>query len=157
MPNSSPKKVVFISSFLPRKCGIATFTSDLINSTALAGKGEFEPLVVAMQSGEQKYKDPVKFEIRQNVKSDYVCAADYINFSHVDVVCVQHEFGLFGGDAGSYLSLLLNRLKAPIITTLHTVLDEPDSVLHKSLVDVCNVSYKVITMNERGVSMLRDI
>lgn len=157
MPKGSPKKVVFISSFLPRKCGIATFTSDLIKSTALAAKGEFEPQVVAMQSGEQKYNDPVKFEIRQNVKSDYICAADYINFSHVDVVCVQHEFGLFGGEGGSYLSLLLNRLKAPIITTLHTVLDEPDSVIHKSLVDVCNVSYKIITMNERGVSMLRDI
>jgi len=157
MPKSSPKKVVFISSFLPRKCGIATFASDLIKNTALAAKGDFEPQVVAMQSGDQKYADPVKFEIRQNVKSDYICAADYINFSHVDAVCVQHEFGLFGGEAGAYLSLLLNRLKAPIITTLHTVVDEPDSVTHKSLVDVCNVSYKVITMNERGVSMLRDI
>ncbi len=157
MPKSSPKKVAFISSFLPRKCGIATFTSDLIKSTALAAKGEFEPQVVAMRSGDQKYADPVKFEIRQNVKSDYICAADYINFSHVDAVCVQHEFGLFGGEGGSYLSLLLNRLKAPIITTLHTVLDEPDSAFHKSLADVCNVSYKVITMNERGVSMLRDM
>ncbi len=157
MPKNTPKKVVFISSFLPRKCGIATFTSDLIKSTELAAKGAFEPLVVAMRSGDQKYKDPVKFEIRQNVKSDYICAADYINFSHVDAVCVQHEFGLFGGDAGSYLSLLLNRLKAPIITILHTVIDEPGPVYYKSLVDVCNVSYKVITMNERGVGMLRDI
>ncbi|MHC4534021.1 MAG: glycosyltransferase family 4 protein [Planctomycetota bacterium] len=157
MPKSSPKKVVFISSFLPRKCGIATFTSDLIHSTALAAKGAFEPLVVAMQSGDQKYQDPVKFEIRQNVKSDYICAADYINFSHVDAVCVQHEFGLFGGNAGAYLGLLLNRLKAPIITTLHTVSDEPGQAYSKSLVDVCNVSYKVITMNKRGVGMLRDI
>jgi len=157
MTKGSPKKVVFISSFPPRKCGIATFTSDLIKSTASAAKGEFEPLVVAMQSGDQKYNDPVKFEIRQNVKNDYICAADYINFSHVDVVSVQHEFGLFGGEAGAYLSLLLNRLKAPIIITLHTVIDEPDADYHKALVDVCNASYKVITMNERGVSMLRDI
>jgi len=157
MAKSSPKKVVFISSFLPRKCGIATFTSDLIKSTASAAKGEFEPLVVAMRSGDQKYDDPVKFEIRQNVKNDYICAADYINFSHVDVVSVQHEFGLFGGDAGAYLSLLLNRLKAPIITTLHTVIDEPAPAYLKSLTDVCNASYRVITMNERGVSMLRDI
>ncbi len=157
MPKSTPKKVVFISSFLPRKCGIATFTSDLIASTTTAAKGEFEPLVVAMRSGDQKYDDPVKFEIHQDVKSDYICAADYINFSHVDLVCVQHEFGLFGGEAGTYLSLLLNRLKAPIITTLHTVLDEPEPVYHRSLVEVCNASHKVITMNERGVSMLRDI
>jgi len=157
MAKDSTKKVAFISSSLPRKCGIATFTSDLINNTATAAKGEFEPLVVAMRSEDHKYNDPVKFEIRQNVKSDYISAADYINFSHVDVVSVQHEFGLFGGDAGSYLSLLLDRLKAPTITTLHTVLDDPNPAYHKSLVDVCNASYKVITMNERGVDMLRDI
>jgi len=158
MAKGSTKKVAFISSFPPRKCGVATFTSDLIDNTATAAKGEFEPLVVAMRSdNELKYNDPVKFEIRQNVKSDYICAADYINFSHIDVVSMQHEFGLFGGDAGSYLSLLLDRLKAPTITTLHTVLDDPNPAYHKSLVDVCNASYKVITMNERGVGMLRDI
>ncbi len=157
MVKGPSKKVAFISSFPPRKCGIATFTSDLINSIASAAKGEFEPLVVAMRSEDYKYNDPVKFEIRRKVKSDYICAADYINFSHIDLVSLQHEFGLFGGDAGSYLSLLLNRLKAPIITTLHTILDEPNPAYHKSLLEVCKASYKVITMNERGVSMLRDI
>ena len=158
MAKGTAKKVAFISSFPPRKCGIATFTSDLIKNLALAAKGEFEPLVVAMRSdSDQKYNDPVKFEIRQNVKNDYICAADYINFSHVDIVSVQHEFGLFGGQAGSYLSLLLNRLKPPIITTLHTVLNTPASDYHKSLVDVCNASYKVITMNERGVDMLAGV
>jgi hypothetical protein len=126
MVKGSTKKVAFVSSFLPRKCGIATFTSDLINSIALATKSDFEPLVVAMRSDtDLKYSDPVKFEIRQDVKRDYICAADYVNFSHVDVVSIQHEFGLFGGDGGAYLSLLLNRLKAPVITTLHTVLDDP--------------------------------
>ena len=157
MAKSTPKKVVFISSFPPRKCGIATFTSDLIDNTSLAAKGEFEPLVVAMRAEDNKYNDPVKFEIRQNVKSDYICAADYINFSHVDLVSVQHEFGLFGGEAGSYLSLLLDRLKAPVVSTLHTVLDDPSPPYFKSLVDLCKASYKIITMNERGVSMLRDI
>ncbi|MHC4110840.1 MAG: glycosyltransferase family 4 protein [Planctomycetota bacterium] len=158
MAKGTKKKVAFISSFPPRKCGIGTFTSDLIKSSSIAAKGQFEPLVVAMRSESNlKYNDPVKFEIRQDVKSDYICAADYINFSHVDLVSVQHEYGLFGGEAGSYLSLLLNRLKAPIITTLHTLLDDPDPAYHKSLVDVCKVSYKVITMNERGLTMLRDI
>ena len=158
MAKSTAKKVAFISSFLPRKCGIATFTSDLIKNAALSAKGAFEPLVVAMQSDNAlKYEDPVKFEIRQNVKNDYICAADYINFSHVDVVSVQHEFGLFGGEGGSYLSLLLNRLKAPVVTTLHTVLDDPIPAYHKSLVDVCKASYQVITMNERGIDMLRNI
>ena len=158
MAKGSKKKVAFISSYPPRKCGIATFTSDLIKNTGPAAKGQFEPLVVAMRSGNDlKYKDPVKFEIRQDVKSDYICAADYINFSHVDLVSVQHEFGLFGGDAGSYLSLLLNRLRTPIITTFHTVLDDPDATIHKSLIEVCEASYKVITMNKRGLAMLHDI
>jgi len=158
MVKRAKKRVVFISSFPPRKCGIATFTSDLIRSAAAAARGEFEPLVVAMRSGEDlKYDDPVKFEIRQDVKRDYISAADYINFSHVDFVSVQHEFGLFGGEGGSYLNLLLNRLKAPIVTTLHTVLDEPEETYHKAMVEVCDASHKVITMNERGVTMLRDV
>jgi glycosyltransferase involved in cell wall biosynthesis len=124
----------------------------------VAAKGEFEPLVVILQSDNSlRYSDPVRFEIRQNVRSDYICAADYINFSHVDLVSVQHEFGLFGGPAGSYLGLLLKRLKAPIITTLHTVLHEPAPDYRRALVDVCDCSHRVITMNERGVAMLREI
>lgn len=158
MAKESVKKVAFISSFIPRKCGIATFTSDLITNVSACAKGGFEPLVVALRAENNLvYKDPVKFEIRQNVKSDYVSAADYINFSHVDLVSVQHEFGLFGGEAGAYLNLLLNRLNAPVITTLHTVLNDPDAAYHKSMVDLCNASHKVITMNERGVSMLTEI
>ncbi|MHC4754390.1 MAG: glycosyltransferase family 4 protein [Planctomycetota bacterium] len=152
------KKVAFISSFLPRKCGIATFTSDLITNIEKTAKEDFEPLVVAMRSDSNlKYNDPVKFEIRQNVKNDYICAADYINFSHVDAVSVQHEFGLFGGDAGSYLNLLLKRLNAPIITTLHTVLNDPTPEYKKSLIELCNASQTVIVMNERGIDMLSNI
>ena len=157
MANSAAKKVVFISTFPPRKCGIATFTSDLSKNTEAAANGGFEPLVVAMSTGNLKYEYPVKFEIRQNVKSDYICAADYINFSHVDAVSVQHEFGLFGGRAGSYLGLLLNRLKAPIITTLHTVIDDPNPDFRQSMIDVCSASATIVTMNERGLGMLRDV
>ena len=120
---NTQKKVAFISSYTPRKCGIATFTSDLIDNLGLTANGEFEPLVIAMQSSiELEYKKPVKLEIRKNIKYDYVSAADYINFSDVDVVSIQHEFGLFGGEGGSYLSLLLGRLNKPVVTTLHTVL-----------------------------------
>jgi len=158
MAKVSAMKVAFISSFPPRKCGIATFTSDLISNTAAAAKGDFEPLVVAMRSDSAlKYNDPVKFEIRQNVKHDYICAADYINFSSVDLVCVQHEFGLFGGEGGSYLNLLLNRLSAPIITSLHTILDEPAPEYYESMAALCEASHKVITMNSRGVDMLQEI
>ena len=117
MTRSSTRRVAFISSFPPMRCGIATFTSDLVRSVSSAGRGQFQPLVVAIRSDEElRYENPVKFEVRQSVKSDYISAADYINFSHVDVVSAQHEFGLFGGEAGSYLSLLLTRLNAPVIT-----------------------------------------
>jgi len=158
MVKHSARKVAFVSSFLPRQCGIATFTSDLIKGIKRSAGDEFEPLVVAMQSShEYRYREPVKFEIRANVKNDYVCAADYINFSHVNVVSIQHEFGLFGGAGGSYLSLLLNQLNAPIITTLHTVLEEPPEEYFKSLRNVCEASHKIIVMNKRGVSMLHEI
>lgn len=152
------KRVVFICTYAPRKCGIATFTSDLIKSTSAAAEGQFEPLVVTMQSDPAlRYDDPVKFEIRQNVRKDYICAADYINFSHVDLVSVQHEFGLFGGQAGAYLGLLLKRLKAPVVTTLHTVLEHPEPDYRDAMVELFERSDVLVTMNERGVDMLSDI
>jgi glycosyltransferase involved in cell wall biosynthesis len=152
------KKVAFISSYLPRRCGIATFTSDLINNVSGAGGQEFEPVVIAMQSGaELEYESPVKLKIRKDFKHDYFSAADYINFSNIDLLSVQHEFGLFGGDAGSYLSLLLQRVRKPVVTTLHTVLDKPSPEYFDSTIDVCRASDKVIVMNERGISMLQDI
>ena len=158
MSTAMVKKVAFVSTFPPKRCGIATFTSDLITNTALAGGDRFEPLVFAMQSDDEcNYSNPVKFEIRSKVKNDYISAANYINFSSVDIVSIQHEFGMFGGEAGSYLNLLLSRVHAPIVTTLHTVLQAPDEHYYQSTVDVCKASHKVIVMNERGVEMLRDI
>lgn len=158
MAKDAKKRVVFISTFPPRKCGIATFTADLIRNVDAAAGGRFEPLVVTMQSDQAlKYAEPVKFEIRQNVRRDYICAADYVNFSHVDLVSVQHEFGLFGGEAGSYLSLLLKRLKAPVITTLHTVLGDPEPGYRTAMMDLCACSDLVVTMNERGVTMLSEV
>jgi glycosyltransferase involved in cell wall biosynthesis len=152
------RKIAFISSFLPKKCGIATFTSDLVKNVKAAAGKNFEPLVVAMQSESNcHYTNPVKFEVRYNIKKDYICAADYLNFSHVDIVSIQHEFGLFGGDAGSYLNLLLRRVNAPVVTTLHTVLEEPDPNYYHSTVDICELSHKVIVMNQRGIGMLTNI
>ncbi|UCF43437.1 MAG: glycosyltransferase family 4 protein, partial [Planctomycetota bacterium] len=153
-----PRKVAFISSYKPRKCGIATFTGDLINSLRPAGGDEFEPVVIAMESGaELKYDKPVKLKIRKDIKYDYISAADYINFTDVDVVSIQHEFGLFGGNGGSYLNLLLKRLNKPVITTLHTVLEKPSGDYLDSLIQLCEASDEVIVMNRRGVKMLEDI
>ncbi len=152
------KRIAFISSYAPRKCGIATFTSDLINNLGLAGSVGFEPVVIAMESGaELEYDEPVKLKIRKNAKCDYISAANRINFTDVDIVSVQHEFGLFGGEGGSYLSLLLERVNKPVVTTLHTVLEKPSAEYFDSLADVCEASDKVIVMNKRGIRMLREI
>ncbi len=152
------RNIAFVSSFLPRKCGIATFTSDLIENAKRSAGHRLSPLVVAME-GNQKfdYDDIVKFEIRRNVKNDYISAADYINFSGISLVSLQHEYGLFGGNCGSYISLLLNRLNKPIITTLHTILDEPSEYQYKILCDIADASYKIAVMSHRGITMLKEI
>jgi glycosyltransferase involved in cell wall biosynthesis len=157
MLRETAKKVAFISSYAPRKCGIATFTSDLIANIKLASDGDFDPVIIAMEHGDEfDYGKSVKVRIRKDVKHDYIRAADYINFSDIDVVSVQHEFGLFGGEGGSYLSLLLGRVNKPVITTLHTVLERPSLGYFYSLIDVCEASDKVIVMNRRGIRMLQN-
>lgn len=120
--------------------------------------GRFTPVIVAMQSdSSQRFRAPVECVIRQDVRSDYMEAADFINSAGVDAVSVQHEFGLFGGQAGSYIVGLLRRLQIPVITTLHTVLDNPPPPYFKTLVNVCDCSDKIIVMNERGIEILRDL
>lgn len=152
------RKIAFISSYRPRRCGIATFCNDLITNVSACAGDQFDPLVTAMVSTQEHlYNDPVKFEIRKNVKNDYLCAADYLNFSQIDLVSLQHEFGLFGGSAGSYVNLLLKRMQVPIITTLHAVLNAPPENYRTALIDVCEISTKVIVMNVRGIQMLKDI
>jgi len=153
-----PRKIAFISSFLPRRCGIATFTSDLIKNVRLAAGMDFSPSVVAMQSrNEHQYTTPVEFVLRRDVASDYTDAADYLNSKNVDAVSLQHEFGLFGGAGGSYLGLLLKCLEAPVVTTLHTVLDRPSPEYFNCLAGVCDKSQRIVVMNKRGVGMLTDI
>lgn len=156
--NLNAKKMAFISSFQPRKCGIATFCSDLVENIGKTGGIEFSPSVIAVQGGrEHRYTKPVEFVIRRDFAADYTDAADFINRGKFDAVSVQHEFGLFGSEAGSYINLLLRRLRVPIVTTLHTVLERPSSEYFNALVDVCEKSNKVIVMNKRGIDMLKNI
>lgn len=151
----TPRKIAFISSFRPRKCGIATFVSDLIEKTGKAGGIEFKPSVVALQSGhEYRYTKPVEYVIRKDVAVDYIDAAEHLNSGNFDAISLQHEFGLFGGEGGSHINLLLKRLQAPIVTTLHTIQERPSSEYYDSLVSVCEESETVIVMNKRGVNML---
>ncbi|WP_169853200.1 glycosyltransferase family 4 protein [Anaerohalosphaera lusitana] len=151
-------KIVFVSSFKPRKCGIASFTSDLISSTKMLQGERFFPEVIALESdGEFQYDKPVTLRLRKNAEYHYVYAADYVNMSDVDMVCIQHEYGLFGGEAGSHLSIFLERVKKPVITTLHTILDKPDVKQFELLKEICGRSDKVVVMSYRGATLLKEL
>jgi glycosyltransferase involved in cell wall biosynthesis len=130
--------VAFVGSYGPRRCGIATFTADL--AAAVAGNDRRAlPMVLAVTepSGQYQYPAEVKFEIRQNVKADYARAAEFVNYSPVRLVSVQHEYGIFGGDDGGYILGFLRALRVPAIVTLHTVLKSPSAnqaaIVHKML------------------------
>ena len=133
-----PIPVAFVGTYGPRRCGIATFTADL--AAAVAGNDRRAlPMVLAVTepSGQYQYPAEVKFEIRQNVKADYARAAEFVNYSPVRLVSVQHEYGIFGGDDGGYILGFLRALRVPAIVTLHTVLKSPSAnqaaIVHKML------------------------
>ena len=130
--------VAFVGTYGPRRCGIATFTADL--AAAVAGNDRRAlPMVLAVTepSGQYQYPAEVKFEIRQNVKADYARAAEFVNYSSVRLVSVQHEYGIFGGDDGGYILDFVRALRVPVIVTLHTVLKSPSpnqaAIVHKML------------------------
>ncbi|HTY25969.1 MAG TPA: glycosyltransferase [Desulfomonilaceae bacterium] len=150
--------IVYVGTYVPRKCGIATFTDDLGTSIAqeLGGK-PYRVVALTDRVGEYDYPSEVTFEIRQNVIRDYARAAEYLNGSSAQVVSLQHEFGIFGGAAGKYLSVLLCHLKKPIITTMHTILENPLKDYREAFEDVVNCSQRIVTMSQRGARMLQEI
>lgn len=151
-------KVCLIGTYPPRECGIGTFTRDLRESICQASD-DVEAFVIAMTNPPNVYKYPpeVVFEIRQNQLNDYRLAAEYINFSGADIVCVQHEFGIFGGPEGRYILELLKNLNKPVVTTLHTVLSEPLPGYRVSLIRVANASDRLVVLNSRAIQLLRDV
>lgn len=133
--------MAFVGTYGPRRCGIATFTSDLALSVA-GYDGRVLPTVLAVTepSGKYEYPPEVQFEIRQNVKADYVRAAEYVNFSDLRLVCIQHEYGIFGGDDGGYILDFVRALRVPAIVTLHTVLKRPSqnqAAIVRKLLELC--------------------
>jgi glycosyltransferase involved in cell wall biosynthesis len=151
-------KIAFVGDYCPRKCGIATFTTDLCR--AVAGLGpRFECLVVPVNDVPEGYEYPpeVRFEIQESDLASYEQAADFLNLTNADVVCVQHEFGIFGGPAGSHLLALLRRLRPPIVTTLHTILREPNAEQRRVMQDLIRLSTRVVAMAQKGVEFLQEV
>src|SRR6202521_2967366 len=124
---SLPSRIAVIGNYLPRQCGIATFTTDLCAAIS-AEYGTARLLALPVNDTEEGYDYParVRWSLAQDDLTSYQEAAEFLNFNNIDMVCLQHEYGIFGGPAGSHILRLLRRLKMPVVTTLHTVLREPN-------------------------------
>src|SRR5690348_2830014 len=156
--NSKLRKIAFVGDYLPRKCGIATFTSDLLAAVATAHP-QSQCLSVSVNDLQEGYEYPeeVRFEIEEQDLPSYLRAADFLNISNVDIVCLQHEFGIFGGPAGGHILALLRDLKMPVVTTLHTVLREPRADQRRVMQELISLSTRLVVMAERGRRMLQEI
>lgn len=152
------RKIAFVGDHLPRKCGIATFTTDLLAAVA-AAHPQSQCLAVSVNDipGGYEYPDVVRFEIDEQDLSSYVRAADFLNISNVDIVCLQHEFGIYGGPAGGHILALLRELRMPVVTTLHTVLQDPRPDQRRVMEGLISLSTRLVVMAERGRQMLQDV
>lgn len=151
------QKIAFVGDHIPRKCGIATFTSDLLGAIASTHpSSECRAVSVTDLQGEYKYPEVVRFEIDEQDEHSYVEAAQFLNDGEVEVVCVQHEFGIYGGPAGAHLLSLLARLEAPVVTTLHTVLRQPNTDQRWVMQQIVDRSARLVVMTERGQSILQE-
>ena len=157
-PVSALKRIILIGSFPPRRCGIATFICD-VHEALTTTAPDLDCQVVAMTDEGQSYDydREVMFQVRQNSAADYLEAARRINEAGPAAVCVQHEFGLFGGPAGEYLMMMLDAVRAPVTTTLHTVLTHPDVDQRRVFERLIKRSSKIIVMAERGRAILSDV
>jgi len=152
------RRIAMLGNHLPRQCGIATFTADLSGAIA-AEFANADCMVVAMNDAGKQYAYPprVRFEVAESDIGAYKRAADYLNANKFDVVSVQHEYGIFGGKAGSYLLTLLRKLRMPIVTTLHTVLGKPDSLQRRAMNEITRLSKRLVVMSAHGAGLLHGV
>ena len=148
-------RIAVIGNHLPRRCGIATFTHDLYQAISTL-RPDLDTAVIAMTDNGRKYDYPafVRFEVQDQSVENYVKAAEFLNASEFDVVSLQHEFGIFGGEAGCYIIELLSRLQMPIVTTFHTILPEPSAAQRVVMEKIIALSAKIVVMSETGRHIL---
>jgi glycosyltransferase involved in cell wall biosynthesis len=157
-PLPPPTRIAVIGNYLPRQCGIATFTTDLCTAVAAEYGGErLFAIPVNDPDSSYDYPEQVRIEIAQEDLVSYERAAEFLNFNGNDLVCLQHEYGIFGGTAGSHVLALLRKLKMPLVTTLHTVLREPDSAQRAVLEEIAQLSDRLIVMSEHAARLLRNV
>jgi glycosyltransferase involved in cell wall biosynthesis len=153
-----PSRVAIVGNYLPRQCGIATFTTDLCGALS-AEYGAIDLLALPVNDTEAGYSYParVRFELSEDNLASYRRAADFLNFGNVDIVCLQHEYGIFGGRAGSHILELLRHLRMPFVATLHTVLREPDADQRIVMEEIATLSDRLIVMSEHSAEILQEV
>lgn len=152
------RKIAIVGNHLPRRCGIATFTTDLAEALTSEAR-DVECVVLAMTEPGRSYAYPsrVAQEIREGDVASYRRAADLLNGGDVDVVSLQHEYGIFGGSAGAFVLELVRELQTPLVTTLHTVLAEPSPAQRVVMDEIVAASDRIVVMSEGGASLLREV
>lgn len=154
-------RAIYVSSYIPRKCGIATFTKDLTNAVnALNPYALAEILAVTdptAPNGTYDYPWEVKYRINQEDVTNYISAADYINSSSAEIVCLQHEFGLYGGQDGEYILEFLKRIKKKVVTTLHTTMEHPKENQKRIIREIFKYSSAVVVMIDPVVKRLETV
>jgi len=153
-----PTRIAFVGNYLPRQCGIATFTTDLCNALA-AEFGSDRLFAIPVNDPESAYDYPqeVRLELEQEDLASYERAAEFLNFNGNDLVCMQHEYGIYGGVEGRHILALLRKLKMPVVTTLHTVLRDPNRDQRIVLEEIARLSDRLIVMSEQAAQFLRDV
>jgi glycosyltransferase involved in cell wall biosynthesis len=153
-----PTRIAFVGNYLPRQCGIATFTTDLCNALgAEFGSERLFAIPVNDPDSGYDYPEEVRLELEQEDLISYEQAAEFLNFNGNDLVCVQHEYGIYGGVAGHHILTLLRKLKMPVVTTLHTVLRDPNPDQRRVLEEIARLSDRLIVMSEQAAQFLRDV
>jgi glycosyltransferase involved in cell wall biosynthesis len=158
MTNTRPNRIAFIGNYAPRQCGIATFTTDL--SDAVANEYPDSTCIVIPVNdieGGYEYPNRVRFELTEKDIDSYRRASDFLNINSVDLVCLQFEYGIFGGKDGSHIITLIRDLRMPVVTTLHTVLREPTTQQRQVLEKVAELSDRIVVMSMMGVKFLQEI
>jgi len=153
-----PTRIAFVGNFLPRQCGIATFTTDLCAALAAEyGGGRVFAIPVNDPEAHYEYPEQVRLELEQEDQGSYERAAEFLNFNGNDLVCLQHEYGIYGGVAGSHILALLRELRMPVVTTLHTVLRDPDPDQRAVLEEIARLSDRFVVMSEQAAHFLREV
>jgi glycosyltransferase involved in cell wall biosynthesis len=156
--NNPILNIAFIGNYLPRQCGIATFTTSLCESVAAAHPGLscFAVPITDIPEG-YPYPSRVRFEIEEKNLDSYRRAADFLNSNNPDIVSLQHEYGIFGGDDGLFLLSLIRKLKMPIVTTLHTIVKDPSARQRRIISEIAERSSFLVVMTEKGMDLISTV